>query len=572
MNRTIRGTGTAEGIGIGTVFVYKPESRYVEETHIAPEACAQELELWHRTKEQAAEELRALAGHAGDPDSRAIMEAHIEILNDDEIEEMVCEAITSDSASAQWAVQSSFETFIVLLSDTDNALIAQRVSDLRDVRGRLLRVLAGGHTCDLSSLPEGTVIVTHDLFPSDTAALDKQHVAGIVTEMGGATSHTAILARSYRLPAVLGAGEVLPLVADGEPIIVDSEAGEVLLQPDAALLQRYQDKKRQTELLIAQASAYMTQPCVLKSGERVSIGLNVGGEVPEELSCCDFVGLFRTEFLYMDADHLPTEEEQFTAYRDLLLAAEEKCVTLRTLDIGGDKQLKYMELPHEANPFLGRRAIRLCFDEPELFRTQLRAACRASAYGRLQIMFPMISSVEDWRRAKAITQDVMQELEREGIDYDRDLKLGIMIEIPATALIPDILAAEVDFVSVGTNDLCQYLCAADRLEPSVSGYYQSFSPAFLRALRMIISAFHAAGKEVSMCGELAGDAKAAALLAGLGLRKFSMSAASIGRVKQALAGAELTGASTLAEAACRVKTQAEVLYLLEVGRSGSAED
>lgn len=564
MEKRLTGTGVSGKIGIGKAFLYAPLDLHAEQSAIKPENAAREISLWESAKLAAAAELEQLIeSMASQPDKAKIFAAHKEILDDEEIDDMVREGILKQNYTVQSAVQSSYEEFIGILSRAKNAVIAERTADLKDVRARLLRIFTGGAKSDLSSLAEPVVIVAQDLLPSDTATMDRKNVLGIITQIGGATSHSAILAKSYRIPAVLGAAGAMSEIENGMQVIVDGKTGEVIISPDVQTIEIYDERSKAAAELEKKQLECLDKPCVLKSGERVQIGINIGGaKATEGFDVCDFAGLLRTEFLYMDCDHLPTEDEQFAACKAILQGMNGKPVTLRTLDIGGDKQLKYMKLPKENNPFLGRRAVRLCFDYPDIFLTQLRAAYRASVFGKLQIMFPMISSVDDWQKAKGFALQAQKQLDAEGIAYDKSVKLGIMIEIPSIAMIADIMAREVDFASIGTNDLCQYLCAADRMEPGVKAYYQSFSPAFIRILSRIIDAFNKENKELSMCGELAGDADAAALLAGLGLRKFSMSPACMGGVKLALSQITLADAKALSQKAQQCYTQAQVLEVI----------
>ena len=558
----LNGIAVSEGIAVGKALVYRPEETVSERVSVPANAIPEELEKWENAKQTAAQQLRQLCGR---PDISAeeseILTAHQDILDDEAIDELVRESI-SEGKAAPWAAEESFRFFADKLAKSKNALIAERSADMLDVCARVVSVLCGTKRRDLSALDEPVILVTRDLLPSETASMDRKNILGIVQEAGGPTSHSAIMARSAGIPAVFGAGEALRQVSDGDELILDGVGGKVIVSPNAQQREEYLRRMRALAERSERASRFLHEPAALRSGERIQLGLNIGGEGVPDTGCCDFVGLFRSEFLYMDSDHMPTEEEQFQAYSSVLQSMNGKPVTLRTLDIGGDKTLRYLSLPHENNPFLGKRAVRLCFDEPELFRTQLRAAYRASVYGKLNIMFPMIGSLEDWRRARSFAEKVRRELETESIPVSSDVRLGIMIEIPSAAILAARFAREVDFASVGTNDLCQYLCAADRIEPGVREYYQTYSPAVLITLEQVIHAFAAAGKELSLCGEMAGDAKASVLLAGLGLKKFSMSAASIGAVKMALAGASLEEAQALAESALACATQEEVLALL----------
>ncbi len=560
----LKGHAVSEGIALAPALLYAPQALNVAPAYLSSRTADEAVAAVEAALRRADGDLAALidAFPASEADQAKIFAAHREILADEELQQAIFDNIREENMSAEYAVYAACETFIELLKNVGNETIALRAADVADVRGRLIRALRGETECSLSRLPGDCILVAHDLLPSDTASMDRQHVLGIVTETGSDTSHTAILARSFRIPALVGVKDALSLIRNAQTLLLDAEAGTLIVSPDASEIETGRKKRARRLARQNAAAAYLAKPACTKDGTRIQIGLNIGSDGDEIPAHADFVGLFRTEFLYMNADRLPTEDEQFAAYCRVLKKAGERPVTLRTLDIGGDKTLRYLELPKEANPFLGKRALRLCFDEPELFQTQLRAALRASAFGRLQIMFPMVGSVDDIRRAKAFVMEAKSELRARNEAFDEAVRLGVMIEIPSVAMAADLAAREVDFASIGTNDLCQYLFAADRMNPELSEYCQPFAPAFLRVLRQIIFSFQAAGKELSMCGELAGDPRAAALLAGLGLRKFSMNASAAAEVKAALSRIDAGAAEQLAAEAMALSTQAEVLTLL----------
>jgi len=560
---TLKGAPVSAGIAIGKAFHYRPLSYTITPASCPPEKVGEELARFQSALDTALEEIDAIGASFDESqaDKAMIFAAHRELLSDEELLEMINEGIEAECRKTEYAVDAAFSEFIELLSGVDDPLIAARTADLKDVRNRLLRILHGDEERNLSHLPGDVVIVAHDLLPSDTATLDKDHVLGILTEVGSSTSHSAIIARSMRIPAILGIPGALESTWHGQMLILDALEGSVILSPGEDAIAEYQKREADFRAKQAITDKYLDAEPRTKDGQLVSVGLNIGSDAPNDhYKYVDFVGLFRTEFLYMESDHLPTEEEQFQAYKRVLENAG--CpVTLRTLDIGGDKQLPYMQLPHEENPFLGLRAIRLCFVQDALFRTQLRAAYRASAFGPLKIMFPMIGSLDDLMRAKATALAVRDELTAEGVAVG-NVPLGIMIEIPSIAMIADLAAANSDFASIGTNDLCQYLCAVDRMNPTVSYSYQSYSPAMLRALKMIIDAYNAAGKPISVCGEMGGQPAAAMLLAGMGLRKLSMNGSSIAAVKEMLATHTLEEMHKAAADAINCKTEAEVLSLM----------
>lgn len=558
----LKGNPVSGGIAIGKVYLYKAFSCDVHEAYYEKGEKTQKLAEWESAKEAARAELTAIADsftRDGAADKAKIFTAHIDMLSDEEIDEMVREGIENDCAMPDYAVDKTFAEFIRIMGKVKNPLIAARAADLRDIRNRLIRILHGEPERNLSLLSEQVIVVAHDLLPSDTATIDRSRVIGIITEVGGPTSHSAIIARSYGIPAVLGVLDATKVLCDGALAILDAVEGTVRICPDGETVAAFQAKKAEYDRIQAETAAFLTAESLTKDGVKIDIGINIGSDQNVEYENCDFVGLFRTEFLFMQNDHLPTEEEQFEAYKRVLEKAGGKPVTLRTLDIGGDKSLPYLELPKEENPFLGKRAIRLCFDLPELFETQIRAALRASVFGKLWIMLPMIGGMEDIRRAKETVVKVKAELDARQIPYDKDVRLGIMIEIPSVALIADLAAGEVDFASLGTNDLCQYTCAADRMNPGVSEYCRSLSPAMLRIMGMAASAFNQAGKPISVCGELGGNPDAAVLLVGLGIRKLSMSASCIAGVKRRLSQITIDQAQKAAAQAVNLPTQEEVL-------------
>ncbi len=560
----LRGNPVSPGVVLGSVYVHCPFVCDMAEAHCEDAARHQEAMRLAAALAEAGRELDAVIARFDGRDEGKIFAAHREILEDEEIVEMAGRAITDESHTAESAVAVAFEKIIQLVGGVQDAVIASRAVDFKDVRNRVLRILQGLPEKNLSSLPGPVVVVAQDLAPSDTATLDRANVLGIVTETGGATSHTAIIAGSYGIPAVLGVAGCTAALQDGQAIGLDALSGEIFAAPDAATA-CYLEEKRDAWLKKQRLEAqYADKPAFTADGARLQIGLNIGStEEADSYARCDFVGLFRTEFLYMENAHAPTEEEQYAAYRRVMKQAVGKPVTLRTLDIGGDKTLPYMDFPKEDNPFLGRRALRLCLDEPGLFRTQLRAALRASALGEMWVMIPMVGSLDDITRARGVYDSVWTELAAEGSPPGPNTKFGIMVEIPAIAMLAHKAAQQVDFASVGTNDLCQYLCAVDRMNPALTSYYQSYSPAMARVLSMVAEAFGHAGKPVSVCGEMAGQPAGAVLLAGLGYQKLSMNEARMPQVKAALAGVRLLEAQALAQKALAASTQREVMELLE---------
>ena len=564
--RILKGNPVSRGIALAKVFVYKAFKADVHESYFEAGQEAAKFKQFTDAVAAAEAELDTIVASLSveSPEKAKIFTAHIEILNDEEVAEEVKDMIYSSKAMPDYAVDMVFTEFAILLEKAKDSLIAARAADLRDVRNRVLRILKGEKEQNLANLRDRVVVVAHDLLPSDTATLDRSHVMGIVTEVGGATSHTAIIARSYKIPAVLGVPEATEIMQNGDMIVLDALKGQVLLEPERATISEYEVKLEEFLKSEKQTAEYLGRIPLVASGERFSVGLNIGSTEPDEgFKYVDFVGLFRTEFLYMESEHMPTEDEQFAAYKKVLANAMGNPVTLRTLDIGGDKSLRYLVLPKEDNPFLGNRALRLCLDMPDMFRTQLRAALRASAFGPMQIMFPMVGTIDDVRAGNAAVEAVKAELRAEGIPFDEKIKVGIMIEIPSIAMIADLAAKETDFASVGTNDLTQYLHAVDRMNPKLITYYQSSSPAMFRILGKIFKEYNEANKQVSVCGELAGEPLAAIVLFGLGLRKFSMNASNIAHVKRMLSLFTLAETEEIAEKVVNMDTQADVEAFLK---------
>ncbi len=547
----LTGNPVSPGIAIAKAFDYYPLDSVVEEGYFPADKLEEKKRAFEVAISKTKSELEQLYAKLAEEDAKIFL-AHGELLEDEEIQKGIRMAIEDEYMNPDYAIAKVFDAFSQMLAKAADPLIAGRTVDLQDVKRRLIRIYQGKEEKNLSTLTEDVVVVAHDLLPSDIATLNRQRVKGIVTEIGSFHSHCAILARSFQLPAVLGVADALEKIPDGAPMAIDALEGLLTVYPDAKDMEAFVAKRKMEEI-------YPEQPGSLKDGTPITIGINVDSadfEVSKE--SFDDVGLFRTEFLYMENTRIPTEEEQLEAYRKVLLSAKGNPVTLRTLDIGGDKSLPYMELPKEENPFLGNRALRLCFSKPELLMTQLRAALRASAYGTLRIMFPMVGSMEDIYRAKAYVNEAMMQLEQEGKNFDKDIQIGIMIEVPSIALIADLVAEEVDFASIGSNDLTQYVCATDRMNPEVAEYYQNYSPAMLRLLGYVAQSFVEKGKTLSVCGEMAGNPNMAVVLTGLGVSCLSMSAVNIAGVKAALAQVSLCEARELAMRCKNAKTEEEV--------------
>ncbi|PIC76445.1 phosphoenolpyruvate--protein phosphotransferase [Sporosarcina sp. P19] len=464
----------------------------------------------------------------------AIFSAHLLVLDDPDLSAAITDTIQTQHVNAEYAVQEAANLYVSMFEAMDDPYMRERAADIRDVTKRILSHLLGVSIQSPKAITQEVVIIAEDLTPSHTVQLNPELIKGFVTDIGGPTSHSAILARTLEIPAVVGSKTAMATIQNGEIIIVDGEAGRVIVNPDAETLVAYQEKQHAFAKQKAEWQLLANEPAITLDGHCVELAGNIG--TPDDVESVlknggEAIGLFRTEFLYMGKEQFPTEDGQFEAYKSVLEQMNGKATIVRTLDIGGDKELPYLQLPHEANPFLGLRAIRLCLDHEEMFRTQLRALLRASIYGNLRIMFPMITTIDEFRQAKEIFLDVKQQLISEKIDVNETIQLGIMVETPAVAILADIFAKEVDFFSIGSNDLIQYTMAADRMNEHVSYLYQPYNPSILRFIKMIIDAAHKEGKMVGMCGEMARDETAIPILLGMGLNEFSMSASSILRAR-----------------------------------------
>ncbi|MBT2257669.1 phosphoenolpyruvate--protein phosphotransferase [Priestia megaterium] len=531
MTKEIQGIAASSGIAIAKAFRLENPELTVEKksvTEVEAEVARLEAAL-----EKSKSELEIIREHArkelGD-DKAEIFEAHLLVLSDPELINPIKDKITNENVNAEHALDEVAAMFINMFESMDNEYMKERAADIRDVTKRVLAHLLGVNVSNPSLISEEVVIIAEDLTPSDTAQLNRKFVKGFTTDIGGRTSHSAIMARSMEIPAVVGTKTVMEDIQNGVLVIVDGLDGEVIVDPSEETVKAYEKKAAEYAEQKAEWAKLVNEKTVSADDYHVELAANIG--TPEDVKGVlenggEGVGLYRTEFLYMGREELPTEEEQFTSYKTVLERMEGKPVVVRTLDIGGDKELPYLNLPKEMNPFLGFRAIRLCLEMQDMFRTQLRALLRASVYGNLKIMFPMIATVDEFRQAKAILLEEKAKLQQEGVQVSEDIEVGMMVEIPSSAVIADLFAKEVDFFSIGTNDLIQYTLAADRMNERVSYLYQPYNPAILRLVNMVIKAAHKEGKWVGMCGEMAGDEIAIPILLGLGLDEFSMSATSI---------------------------------------------
>jgi len=531
-----KGISASKGYAIGKVVLQQSEKIIITEKSIS-DAKAEKARLQSAIN-SSREQLILIKSKAElemGADKAAVFESHIMLLDDPEFIGSVENDIKSNLINAEKALDNTTKSFLAIFEEIEDEYLRERASDIKDVSHRILCNLVGRKPEEFSLTINNAVIVSHDLTPSDTAQLDKSKTIAFLTDIGGKTSHTAIMARTLEIPAVVGLKDISTTVKNGDTVIVDGVEGIVIINPDDKTIKEYTAKKAAFEKEKEELKKFSKVITVSKKGKRIEVAGNIG-KAEDVLKVIENggegVGLFRTEFLYMDRESMPTEDEQFKAYKFVAEKLEGKPLVIRTLDIGGDKKLSYLPLPEEMNPFLGYRAIRLCLDRTDIFKVQLRALLRASVFGNLKIMFPMISSVEEFLQAKKIMKECSNELTKEGIAFNDHIDTGIMVEIPAAAIIAEEFAKHVDFFSIGTNDLIQYTLAADRMNEKVSYLYNPLHPAVLKLIKMTIDAAHAKGKWCGMCGEMAGDETAVKILVEYGLDEFSMSASSILKAKK----------------------------------------
>ncbi|MEG0823325.1 MAG: phosphoenolpyruvate--protein phosphotransferase [Erysipelotrichaceae bacterium] len=562
----LKGIAASAGVAIATVYKYEtPKLEIVKKEANAEEEIKNlQAGLAKTTKDIEGIKERA-AGNLSD-EELAIFDAHLMVANDPCMFQEAETMIKNENCNAEYAIEQVAGNYIAMFETMEDAYMRERAADIKDVTNRLKAHLLGVIIPDLTAIDEEVVIVANDLTPSDTAQLNKKYAKGFATAIGGRTSHSAIMARSLEIPAIVGCKGILEEAKHGDKIILDAVEGDVILNPDQATITKYEAKAQACAKEKADLQVLKNAKSISTDGHQVELAGNIG--TPKDVAGVlanggEGVGLYRTEFLYMDSKEFPTEEEQFVAYKEVLEGMNGKKVVVRTLDIGGDKKLPYFEFPEEMNPFLGYRAIRLCLDRTDIFRTQLRALIRASVYGKLCIMFPMIATINEFRQAKQIFLEEKEKLVAEGVEVSDKIELGTMVEIPAAAIIADNLGKEADFFSIGTNDLIQYTMAADRMSEHVSYLYQPYNPSILRLIKMVIDGAHANGKWAGMCGEMAGEPYAVPLLLGMGLDEFSMSASSILKARKVVNSLSKKEMETLASEALKLSTAEEVLALVK---------
>lgn len=571
----LKGTNVSSGIGIGNAVIVEEKELVIRRETVADAAA--EVERFKGaldTTLKKTEELAAdLATRVGEKEAE-IMQGHMMLLMDPMLTGEIETAITGESICAEYAIEQVCTTYADMFASMDDELMQQRATDMRDIKERMQRELLGLESVDIAALPAGTILVAKDLTPSMTAGIRPENVAGIVTELGGKTSHSAILARALEIPAVVAVPDLMSQVENGHVIVLDGSEGIVYVDPDQAVVDEFSAKREKFLKEKKELEQYIGKPTVTKDGVHIELVANIGK--PEDLEKVlqydgEGVGLFRTEFLFMDRTAMPTEEEQFEAYKAVAEGLKGKPVIIRTLDIGGDKEIPYMGLTRDENPFLGYRAIRFCLDrKDDVYRPQLRALLRASAYGNIKIMVPMVTCIEELREAKALIEEIKKELDEKNIPYKKDIEVGIMVETAAASLMADVFAKEAAFFSIGTNDLTQYTMSVDRGNDKVSYLYSTFNPAVLRSIKRIITCGREAGIMVGMCGEAASDPLMIPLLLAFGLNEFSMSASAILYSRKLITGYSVEELQAVADKAMSFATAAEVEAYMKAFAAGQA--
>lgn len=564
----ISGILASPGIAFGKALLLKEDEIVIDRKKISADKVDQEVERFLSGRAKASAQLEVIKTKAGETfgeEKEAIFEGHIMLLEDEELEQEIIALIKDKHMTADAAANEVIDGQATALEELDDEYLKERAADVRDIGKRLQRNILGLAIIDLSAIQDEVILVAADLTPSETAQLNLKKVLGFITDAGGRTSHTSIMARSLELPAIVGTGSITAQVKNGDYLILDAVNNQVLINPSNEQIEALRSLQAQVAEEKAELAKLKDLPAITLDGHQVEVCANIGtvrDVEGAERNGAEGVGLYRTEFLFMDRDALPTEEEQFAAYKAVAEACGSQAVIVRTMDIGGDKELPYMNFPKEENPFLGWRAVRIAMDRKEILRDQVRAILRASAFGKLRIMFPMIISVEEVRALKKEIEIYKQELRDEGKAFDESIEIGVMVETPAAATIARHLAKEVDFFSIGTNDLTQYTLAVDRGNDMISHLYQPMSPSVLNLIKQVIDASHAEGKWTGMCGELAGDERATLLLLGMGLDEFSMSAISIPRIKKIIRNTNFEDAKVLAEQALAQPTTDELMTLV----------
>lgn len=562
-----KGIAGSEGIGIGNIVIIEEheiniETKTVTDTDGEIARLQSAIEKFVEATNQMADKMDVTVGKK-DAD---ILRGHIQMLQDPMIEEQISALIVAEKVTAEMAVDQVLEQTAEMFAQIPDELLQQRATDFRDIKTRMVKLLLGIEDVDISQVPAETVLVARDLTPSMTAGINPDNIAGILTEVGGRTSHSAILARAMEIPAVLSIEGICSIVKNGDKVVLDGASGEAIVNPDEETIKEFEQKLDSYKKEKALLAEYAGKPSVTKDGTKVELVCNIGKpEDAKKAVECDGegIGLFRTEFLFMDRDSIPTEEEQFEAYKEVAETMKGKPVIIRTLDIGGDKAIPYLGLEEEENPFLGFRAIRFCLQREDIYKAQLRALVRASAFGKIKIMVPLVTCVEELRQVKAMVADIMKELDAESIPYNKNIEIGVMMETSAACMIADILAKEAAFFSIGTNDLTGYTMAVDRGNAKVAYLYSTYQPAVLRAIKRIIECGKKEGIMVGMCGEAAADPKLVPLLLAFGLDEFSVSATSVLKTRKTISSCDVEECKALADKVMQCTTEEEVLEILK---------
>ena len=535
MTTKYEGIIASNGIAIGTVYLFNREEVVIDDSKIEEGMVDDEK---NRIKDAIDNYIDQLNDTNGANEAQInIANAHKELLQDPYFSDTINAKISNEFKNSELALNETINEMVEIMSQIDDDYLKERASDYKDIGYQLMYKLKGIKPKDLSLIEKGSIVISKELTPSDTSNMNKENVVGFATDLGGKTSHTSIIAQTLDIPALVGMQDISNKVTGGEKAIIDGNQGIIIISPSEELIEEYQAKLKEQNEKRERLKAIKDKEAISKDGKKVEVAANIGNLEDLRVAIengCDGVGLFRTEFLYMENDHFPTEEEQFDVYKQATEMLGEKPLIIRTLDIGGDKGLNYFTFPVEENPFLGYRAIRLCLDREDIFITQLKALIRASAYGNLKIMIPMIINVSEFKRTLEIIDDIKKEFDQNGIDYNKDVEVGIMIETPASVFMADKLIKYVDFFSIGTNDLSQYTLAVDRGNENISDLYSNYNPAVLRAIKHVIDQSHEAGKWTGMCGQFASDTQATKLLLGLGLDEFSASPSKIAEVKDTI--------------------------------------
>ncbi|AQU77393.1 phosphoenolpyruvate--protein phosphotransferase [Mycoplasma capricolum] len=566
MSKQIKGIAASEGISLARALVIK-ETKLDIQKQLVSDVDQEIIKLEQAIEKSIADlkKIQQITLKKLGEEKIAIFDAHQDIANDPAIKEEVVELIKKEKVNAEYALFTVSNNYFEMFSQLEDPYFKERSADIKDVSLRIISHILGLEIHDLSTIDKEVIIISDDLTPSETAQLDKKFVKGFLTNVGGRTSHAAIMARSLEIPAILGLKNITELVKTDDLIALDGSSGIVELDLNDDDIKNYQTKVQQYIELKEQLKKFKDEPSLTKDKIKKLIEANIGStnDIQSVLdSGAEGIGLFRTEFLYMDNDHFPTEEEQFEVYKKVVSQIKH-LVVFRTLDIGGDKKLSYFKFDEEMNPFLGYRAIRFTLDRKDIFKDQIRALLRASAFGKLGIMFPMIATIDEFKQAKAFVEECKIELDKEGIKYDKQVQIGMMVEIPSAAILADQFAKYADFFSIGTNDLIQYSFASDRMNQNVSYLYQPLNPSLLRLIQLTISGAHKHNKWVGMCGEMAGDSKALPILLGLDLDAFSMSATSVLKARSLMSKIEFSKAKILANKVLECETNEQVNQLVE---------